>query len=223
MASLALDLFTANTRYYLATLAPKDWFDADQRRVIYEWFSRHDQVLGYTEQEGRKHLHVLFSSKQKKTGNVTRAIENVFSHNDIPMTKGVTIDVKFSSHPIGYLHYLTDEIKGGTQVMLKGWRMTWIQQQCRDNLKSMPKKLLSKDVYVMNNVQGPDLILKYAEAHHMLCNDKASFIRTVSRMSADKYRFHNCKKKDLYCDVLALCGNQRAVSSLWDMELLMLD
>lgn len=223
MAAANLDLFLANTKYYMATLAPKDWFTTEERTPIYAWFSTHDQVLGYTEEENRKHLHVLFSSKQKKTGNVTRSLERMFETNQIEFTKGVTINVKSSSHPIGYFHYLTDEIKQGTRVMIKGWQLTWIQEQCRANLKSMPRKLLSKDVYTVNNKEGPDLIVKYAKAHHMLCNCKQTFIRCVARMSTDKYRFHNVKMKWLYCDVLALCGNTRSVVSHWEAELFNLD
>jgi len=216
-------MFLKDHRFYMCTLSPAVWYDAPQREAIIEWFSRHDQVLGYQEQEGQTHWHVLFSSKQKKTGNVTRAIENLHTDLNIEWTKGVTINVKYSSVPLGHFHYLTDEIKGGKRVMLKGWRMSWIQEQCRANLKSKPRKLLRKDVYVVNNIEGPDLIVQYATKHHMPLVDKRTFVQVVVRMGRDKYRFHKTKKKDLFADTLSIMGHDRASVSLWENELMFVD
>lgn len=222
-AAVDLDLWFKDTRYYLATLSPKDWFDRDQLKPIFAWFSKHDQVYGVTEIASHKHLHVLFSSKQKKTGNVTRALNNLLDQNNIPNEKGVTVDVRYSSVPLGHLHYLTNEVKGGTQVMIKGWRLTWLQQQCRDNLKSMPKVLLKKGVYVVSNVEGPELIVKYAAMHNRCVNDKASIIRCIASMCVDKYRFHNTKIEWLCADTMALCGNMRGITSLLEGKLQFID
>ncbi len=219
MAAPKMDFIAKDACHYLVTLAPKDWFTQEQYAPIKLWFSKHDQVLGYEETEGKRHLHVLLSSTQKKTGNVTRALENLFTTHDIPWAKNVTIDVRRSVEPIGHFHYLTNESKGGTQVMIKGWTLTWIQQQCRDNLKKLPRKLLRKDVYVVNNIDGPKLIIDYADCHAMPLTDKFSFIEVVRRMAGDKYRFHTCKKKDLFVDVLAVCGETRYARSLWENEL----
>jgi len=214
-----LDLISKDHSYYMATLAPKIWFTKEERAPLYKWFSRHDQVLGYTEVASRKHLHVLFSSDVKKTGNVTRSLEQLFDKHKIEFEKGITINVKKASHPLGYFHYLTSDVKGGTRVLLKGWRQTWIQEQCRNNLKQIPRKLLKKDVYVVNNVEGPDLITLFAERHHMPLVDKRTFIAVVVEMECNKYRFHSCKKKDLLTNTLALHGHIRCSVSLWESEL----
>ncbi len=219
MAAPKLDYIAKGSVHYFVTLAPKDWFTTEEYQPIKEWFSRHDQVLGYEEVASRRHLHVLVSSKQKKTGNVTRALENLFTSHDIPWEKGVTIDVRRSVEPIGHFHYLTNESKGGTRVMIKGWSMSWIQQQCRDNLKKLPRKLLRKDVYVCNNIDGPRLIIEYADRHNMPLVDKFSFIQVVVSMTGDKYRFHTCKKKDLFVDVLGVCGYGKYAKSMWEGEL----
>jgi len=213
-----LDLFVKGKTYYFLTISPKDWFTAPQRKVVYEWFSQFDQVLGYTEVANRKHLHVLFSSTIKKTFNVTRLITKLFTDHQIPFEPHVTIKLLRSSHPIGTLHYLTHPDKGGTRVLLKGWQMSWIQQTCRDNVKLIPKKLLQKDVRVLSNVDGPALIIKYAETHHMPLTCKRSFIEVVTRMSGDKYRFHATKKKDLLADTLAECGHDRCARLVWESE-----
>ncbi len=215
-----LDLFVKGVTYYFATLAPKDWFSEPHRELIFTWFSKHDQVLGYTEVASRKHLHVLFSSPIKKTFNVTRQLTKLFETNNIPHTEHVTINVRKSNIPIGYFHYLTSDLKdsNGKQCMIKGWKLTWIQKQCRDNLKLVPKKLLSKDTRVVNNVDGPSLIRRYAEMHHMPLRDKRTFIEVVVRMGGDKYRFHTCKKKDLLADTLAECGHDRCSRLVWESE-----
>ncbi len=215
-----LDLLVKDQRYYMATLAPGPvWFDSEQRKIIAEWFSRHNQVLGVTEVEAHKHYHVMFCSTVRKTGNVTRALENLFTKNSIPWTKGVTINVKYCSVPIGTFYYLTDPQKKGIVVFVKGWRMSWIQEICRKNLKSMPKKLLTKDMRVVNDVEGPDLIIKFANRHHMPLVDKTTFIQVVARMIGDKYVFHKCKMKHLISSTLAINGHMRCVVSWLENEL----
>jgi len=224
MAAVNLDLFCTGKHYYLVTLAPGPvWFTEEEFDKIIIFCKRETQVLAYTEVASHKHLHVLLSSSMKKTFNVTRSFTNFFTKEKIPFVDKVTIDVRHSTVPIGYFWYLTDEIKNGTQVAIKGWRMTWIQDTCRANLKVKPRKMLNKDTRVVNNVDGPALISQYAELHHMMLIDKVTFVRVVARMMKDKYLFHNVKPKCLFATVLAIEGHPKAAISFWENELFAID
>lgn len=209
--------------YYMVTLAPKVWYTADERKVIYEYFSQYDQVLGVTEIAAKKHLHVLHSSTVKKTGNVTRGLERLLTRNNIEWVKGVTIDVRHSVVPHGHVHYLIQEIKNGTRILTKGWQECWIQQILKEKLKSIPRKLLRKEVYVMNNIDGPDMVVKFADAYGMPLFDKRTVIACMGAMAKDKYRFHACKLRFILTDVLAMGGNDAGFISMLEMEFQMID
>ncbi len=219
-----MDFFSKDKQHYMATLNPGPiWFTPEEYIYIRQWFAKHDQLVGYEEVASHRHLHVLFSSDTKKTGNVTRALETVFSNAGIPFTKGVTIVVVNSKFPVGHFHYLTHPSKRGTRVMLKGWTMTWIQEECRKGVKFIPRKVLRGDCYVVNNIEGPALIIKFAEVNGFALLDKVTFIDCVTTMQKENYKFHASKEEYLYTDVMALLGHMRAAQSLWESKLNFVD
>ncbi len=214
-----LDMIVKGKKHYFVTLAPKIWFNQTEYVGIKHWFAQWSQVLGYEEVGSKKHLHVLFSSKTEKTGNITRSLERMFTSCGIPFEKGVTIDVKHAVEPIGIFHYITHPDKHGVRVFLKGWSMSWIQDQCRSHIKLIPKKLLRKDTYQINNIDGPRLVIEFADRHNLPVADLFSFKQVLTEMMIQSYQFHGCKLKFLYAQVQALAGNRAAVVSFFDGEL----
>jgi len=219
-----LDLLSKQHTYYHCIINPGDsWFDEAELQHILDWYKTHVQALVTTEHASFQHLHALIASKTAKTGNVTRSLEQLFKRHSIPFEKGVTIKVRKSTVPIGHFHYLMDPAKKGKVLVTHGWRLTWIQDQCRQNPGKKPRKLLEDGTRVVHNREGPRLIADYAEAHNLHLTCKTDFIGVVTDMESKGFQFHKCKKKDLLTNTLAMQGHTACTRSLWEMELMMID
>ncbi len=211
---------------YFATLTQTDGFsDADCVKVADWCRNKSEECLLVKEDHmsGKKHLHFLATLTCKQTVQVTRMLKRLYATNGWPCSAGVSIVVKKATDKIGLFHYLTKDLNGSPPLLIIKWRMTWIQEQCKANLKKVPLKMLSKDGYIVGMKTASELICQYATRTGMPLSGKPSYIQVVMAMQAESYKFHNCKHKQLYCQVMSVCGNHNAMRSFLEGELSFLE
>ncbi len=212
---------------YSITLTSANGFCEEAVRTFREWFrSRCDKCLLVRERHasGAIHLHAGATLQDKQTAQVTRKLRTVYNHLNIDIVPGVSIMVKRTSDQIGWFHYLTKDLQQNDHaVLVKGWKMTWIQEQCLANLKKIPYKMLAGDDYSMRMDTATGLVLEYSKRKGLPISGKASFTDCLCHMSADGYQFHRLKLKFLYGHVLSRLGYSSAMRSLIENEIMFLD
>lgn len=211
---------------YFYTLTTNRDFLPAEILAIAAWFRKTCEsglVVEERGANGKLHLHATTTQKQKTAGEISRRIQKLYEHLDIPWTKGVSVHVKRTTDQIGMFYYLTKDLHGKVPVMLFGWTMTWITQQCRDNVKKIPHKMIKGDDYILNMVIAPNLMIEYAKRSAIPLNGKEGFKEVVARMMAEGYQFQNIKFKLLYCEIMARCDDTRAIRSFLDNELQFLE
>ncbi len=210
---------------YSITLTCLDGFTADQLVGFKDWFKHNSsQCLLVSERHasGALHLHAGATMQDKQTGQVTRKLGTLYNRLKIELEPNVSIKVKRTTDQIGWFHYLTKDLQCDP-LLLTGWKMTWIQEQCLANLKKMPFKMLAGDDYAMRMDTSIGLILAYSKRKQLPISGKASFTDCLCHMSADGYQFHRLKLKFTYAHVMSRLGYSSAVRSLLENELMFLD
>lgn len=210
---------------YAITLTRAGAFDQQQNSVIRTWFKQNtDSCLLVVEQHasGGLHYHAATSQKQKTTNEVTRLLDRFYEAQGWQSVRGVSIKVRRMSDRIGWFHYLCKDLKG-SPLLVQGWKMTWIQQECKDNLKKVPRKILCKDSYLVTQSVGSGLVIQYAKRTGNPLTGKESFAFVCSTMMSEGYQFHQVRWKHLYCHVMALCGDLRPAHSFIIGELIFID
>lgn len=212
---------------YSYTLTTNRDFTSQEIVSLAQWFAKTcDSCLLVEERggSGQLHLHAGTQQKQKTTGEVTRRLTKVYADLQIPFTKGVSIKVRKTTDQIGWFHYLTKDMQPDqVPVLIFGWQMTWIQQQCKDNLKKIPHKMVRGDDYVLNMVVAPNLMIAYAKRVGLPIHGKECFKQIVCQMAEEGYQMHNLKFRILYAQILARSGDYRPLKSLLDSELQFLE
>lgn len=211
---------------YCITISPRTTMDQSDRRKLCTWHSRFESVLLVAEDrpsDGVEHYHSLIASPVKSAQAITRQLITLYKSNQWEFVKGVTIRVKTCVDRIGWFHYLTKDLGGNAPLGIKGWKMTWIKEQCLNNLKKMPHKMLARGQYMVNPKVGTRLVIEYAKARAIPLSGKEGFKQVLCAMAADGYQFEGAKLKFLYAQVMAMTGDSRAFASLIDNELHFLD
>ena len=208
---------------YAITLGTSRDFLAEEIVSIAQHFARNCDACLLVEERGasgKLHLHASTKQKQKTANLVTLALTRLYEKLKIPCQKGVAIKVKKTTDEIGWFHYLTKDMEDGQQpVLIFGWEMTWIQDQCRDNLKKIPHKMMKGNDYTLNMAIATNVVLQYAKRTGIPLSGKDGFKTCICRMAEEGYLFHSVKFKVLYAQVLARTGDTRPMQSLLDLEL----
>ncbi len=208
----------SNLSYFCLTLTSPDDFTALQEEAITDWHRRLSEFCLLVREyhgDGRKHYHSLVAIKTPKdAGGVTRRLETLWKKLSLRWTKGISVHVKKMTHMTGQFHYLLKEQKGRQPLLLTGWKFTWIKQQCIDNIKMIPRKMLLGETRMVQKMESVELVLKYAAASSIEIRSKDSFVDVIYAMKAGGFQFDNCKMMTLYGNVMARCGNVSQAKSV---------
>ncbi len=208
---------------YCITLTCKDGFTDEQEKIIVEWHVRNSEkclLVDELHESGEKHYHSLIHCKAPKSaGNVTNKLKNLYS----TMNKDIThnsIRVKRQTDFVGWLHYLSKDIPADKKPLLTmGWGWSWIKQQCKDNVRKIPIKILLKDKYTVKQSAAVATVAAWAQAAGYPLVDKQCFMTCIVDMQSEGYQFHSVKFKWLYAESMAMNGNKDAALSLLENEL----
>ncbi len=153
------------------------------------------------------HYHSVGTWPTKHGGNVSKLAERLYNKHGLPWTKHAVKVIKVK-HLVGMFHYLLKAKGDEPPLMLMGWQMSWIKQQCVDNVKSTPYKMLLKDKMCLTAKSATPFVLKYAEAKNLPLSCKQTFADVISEMMCDGYQFEAVRLKWLFTQVMALSGHQ---------------
>ena len=208
---------------YSITVTSSDGLQPDHLVRFRTWFAQTtDSCLVVTERHasGKLHLHAGTRQRQKTPNEITRMLVRICESLNILVVKGITIKVKRTTNLIGWFHYLTKDLGDADPLLVQGWQLTWIQQQCRENMKKMPHKMIKGDDFTMNMVTAPNLVIQYAKRHGLAPPDtKDSFATVICLMAKDGYQIHSLKLRILYCEIAARFDSMAPLRSLIEHEL----
>lgn len=211
-----------NQYQYFITLNIRDGFTTEEIARVKAWHQHHtEECVLVTElcDSGKVHLHSVITCSQKQTVQVTRKIKTLFDSLNLDWTPFVTCKVKRVTQLTGLFHYLLKDLGDKPPILLKGWTRSWIDQQCKDNLKKIPRKMLLKNEYHVTVKTGVPLMLEFAKRTAMPLVDKHSFIEVAMAMQVEGFCFDNVKPKWLFGQVMIRCGVPRYQRSVWENEL----
>jgi len=207
------------TSYTFTATTSSPGFDDAQIQEICDWARRaSDSCMIVEETTTHRHLHGVFRVSQKSTTQVTRKFKTLYAKMELQWVAGVSVKVKKTTELIGWFHYMLKD-QTGPPLVLTGWQMSWIQEQCLAAVKKIPRKILEKDQVVLSTRTAVPLIIAFASANVMPLCDKHSFIEVVLAMESDKYNFQNLKKKAVFCETMSRMGQLQFSRSMWEQEL----
>lgn len=207
------ELFTAAGHYaFTLTISPTEDFTKQQLKHLVVWHQRFPQAIIVAEDRpnsGVEHYHTMFTGSVKLANSHTKSLERLFTKENIPWSKGVTIKIKSPPEPLGWFSYMMKEVtEGKPLILLKGWKRTWIDEVVKSRVKKTPHNVLTKDVYIVSPKLATKVIIKYASANNMTLDTKEGFCRCVARMMKDSYQFDNMRVKWTYAQVSAQVGRE---------------
>ncbi len=185
-------------------------FDDSEVAAIRDWCKNNsDACMLVEEVAATRHLHAAFRCTQKTTVQVSRKLSRLYDSLNILWVPKVSCKVRKMTELIGWFHYLKKDLGDAAPLLLTGWKMTWITEQCAANVKKIPRKMLLKHDYQVTSRNGTALVIEYAAANNYPLCDKYSFADVIAQMTADSYTFESVKIKWLFCQVMARCGHTR--------------
>lgn len=208
------------------TVSPRHDLTEPQEKALVE-FHRQEGDFAFLVSELRpgdnvKHYHSVFQSRTTNAATTRKKIERRLVAADLEIEVKVTVKVKTCSDLIGWFHYLTKDTDY-VRLLIKGWQMTWIKEQCLANVRKIPHSVLLKSKHHITSKGATARILAYAKAKDWPITGKESFKQIVCQMASEGYEFQNIKVKWCFAQCLAMSGNHKAMCSLIDMELQFLD
>ncbi len=207
----------SHTSFTFTATTTSPGFNDEQVLAICEWAkSRSDSCCVVEETSTHRHLHGVFRVKQKQTGQVTRMFATLYKKMDLPWVPTVSVKVKKTTELIGWFHYI---LKQNKPLVLTGWKMTWITEQCQANVKLIPRRILRKGRPMLQPDTVVATILAFMDAHNMPIMDKSSFIAVVTTMQKDQYNFMKVRKPLVYEAVMAELGILDVAAAAWENEL----
>lgn len=219
-----MDPASNGTYQYFITLTSAIGFNGPQEDQVVQWHRRNcDKVFLARElhDSGAAHYHsVVCVSAPRQASKVTEKLVRLYAEMGIDWVKGISVKVKTVSDFVGCLHYVRKDLGDDLPILLLGWRLSWIKQQCIAGVKHIPFKMLRKDVYMIQESTAVAVVIRYASASGHPLTGKDSFMTVVCAMSAEGYRFVKIKKLDLFADVLASVGDLSHVRNLWSDTLM---
>lgn len=212
--------------YMCATISPKDDFTPSQETALKEWHG-HQGPFAFLVSEPRPgdgiiHYHSVFQSLAKTTSKTREKLERLLKNIHVPYERMITVKVKKCTDLIGWFHYLTKDATS-KRLYIKGWEMSWIKQQCLDNVKKIPFKVLLKGKRFVTKKGATALIIAYSAAKAYPITGKHSFMQVVCMMAQEGYEFQSVNMRYCFSQALAVNGNTRAMMSLLESELQFLE
>ncbi len=208
--------------FYKITLTASGGLSKDNLEEIKTYFTPNPHVyltVEYGESGSNCHVEGIVEYASDKTSNVTRRIKTLYSKMEIDVVFN-TIKVCRATHLVGALIYASKELeKQGELLLLQGWTQSWIDQQVKENVKSIPYKMLKKQGTRVTQNAGGALMYEYAIANNMVVTSRQDYIEVVKLMGCEGYLFGSTRHKGIFQDVCALFGDGSAASAVADAEL----
>lgn len=206
--------------YFITFTSPNGFSEAQEDQIVQFHKRKCENCLLVTERhaDGRKHYHSsILVMKPKTTNGMTRQVANLYKAMEIEVVGRVTFQVKKVSDQVGSFWYLLKEQEDDQlPLLLMGWKMEWIKEQCKSNIKKIPRRMLMKDRVVLNSSNSIPYCLRFAEAAGMGITGKESFKNLVKLMVKDSYSFDNVKIPWLYSQLMCIAGDDRALDTHLD-------
>ncbi len=197
--------------YYKITLTASGGLGDTQIGAFRKYFEpcKHAYLVNeFGESKMNSHLEGIVEFDTEKTSNVTDRIKLVYKKLEIEVIPKVTFRVKRVSHLIGALIYVSKELReSGKVVLLKGWESSWIDQQIKDNVKSIPYKMLIKKGTRVSQNTGGAIVYEWCIAHNMQVTNKEELFKVVKLMGDEGFLFGSIRPLGIYQDVCALFGD----------------
>jgi len=137
----------------------------------------------------------------------------------IPVVPRVSINVKRAKVLDGALQYVMKDLDGKPPVLIRGWDMKTLEDQMLANLKKMPRCMIQKNDYYINQRVATSLIIEFAKriATPIMC--KMSFRQVCVAMMKEGYQFDALKLAPIYVQILARSGQTQAAEDWIDSQL----
>lgn len=199
------------TFFVTFTTAGSDWPAGWEKALADLHVRKCDLVLLVTEggdgEIEHLHYHSVGTWNTRSASNVLKTMERFYLKHGLPWTKR-SVHVEKTSHLVGMFHYLLkSKSKGKPPLLLMGWKMSWIKQQCLENVKSTPNKIVLKDKMCLSAKTATPFVIRYAEAKAMPLSCKLTFADVIAEMMKDGYQFEAVRLKWLFTQVMALSGH----------------
>ncbi len=211
---------------YTITLTARDGLKPDQIGVLKEYLDRRCESAYVVNEFGssglNSHLQGVCDFKDKKTSNITGGFKTVYRKNKWEVVNNITIRIKKVSELGGAFSYASKELKDknpAKEILVKGWRKTWITTQIHDYQKRTPVIQYKHDGIRLTNATGPSAMYQWCMAHDMQITNKAEFIQVGKLMTCDDFQFGGCRTKGLFMDVCGKFKNGDALEKIWENDL----
>lgn len=209
--------------YYLVTLTRTGGFIVATCVKFEDWFKLSFQYCVVTRElhkSGHLHLHAVVQSKVKQASTLTARIERLYELWDIPLVKRVSINCKTAVVLEGAVQYvLKDVVPGDAPSVLCGWDMKTLEDQMLSALKKMPRSMVQRDDYYLNQRVATSLLIEYGKRIGVAILDKISFKQVVVSMMKEGYQFDAVKLAPVYVQILARSGYVQAANQWIDDQL----
>ncbi len=212
--------------FFKVTLTTSGGFSIPQLEVIKEYFVNtcsHVYIsVEYGQSGSHCHLEGVVEFDTEKTSNITVRIKSLYKRLTLEWTPH-SVKVKKVTHLIGAIIYASKELKDkGELLSIKGWKQSWIDLQIKENIKSIPFKVLKSKNPHLTQSTGGRLMYEYATAHNMRVFSKEDYFEVSKKMAADGYLFGSIRHKGIYQDVCSCFGDGSAVEAVARSELMFL-
>lgn len=197
--------------YCITLTCTGDFTDAQEDEIV-QWHRRKTVnclLVREYHKDGTRHYHSTVRMMSPKTaGGVTRQLKTLYASMGIEFGFK-SAAVKKTTDEIGFFHYCLKDVTD-KPLLVTGWLLSWIKEQCKANVMKMPHKEVMKGKRQLNNSNAVDLCLEYALAigHKVTCLD--SFIDLTDLMLDDGYRFTGIRMGQVYAQVKGVHGNKDA-------------
>lgn len=217
---MALDLHDtdARTPFMITFTTSMGDFPSDFELALAHWHKKKCESCllireGGPGEDEHLHYHSVGTWKTKHAGNVTRGCATFYSKFNLAFTDRSVV-VKKVTDLIGSWHYLRKSLDGRVPLLVMGWSMSWIKEQCVANVHKIPNKVLMKDKHCLSTRTATARCMEYAKAQGMVLSGKDSFATLICEMAAEGYQFEAVKLKWLYCQCMSLTGDTRPMRSM---------
>lgn len=208
--------------FYKITLTTSCGLGMGQIAQIKAYFEqcRHVFLVNeFGESRQNSHCEGLVEFDTEHTGNVTNRCQHLYRLMDLEVSPH-SIRVKKITHLIGAIIYTNKELEGiGELILLKGWTQTWIDKTVKENVKSIPYKILTKKGTRLTQNTGGALIHEWCLANNCRIHSKLDLVEVVRKMGDEGYLFGSLRPKGILADVCALFGDGRAAAEFFENEL----
>ncbi len=206
------------------TLTSPSGFTSVQETLIARWHVSHSEscyLVSELHASGLKHYHsVIACVSPAAAGKVSVNLGRLYASMDLDHKAGLTTKVNKIRDLIGWFAYMRKDQKEKAPILLMGWKMSWIKQQCIDNVKKMKNTHFQKGKFIISKVTACDVIFEYAKAAAIPLTNKEAYFRLIPEMIRQGYRFIGLRHANIYGHIAALLGDDRPMISVLEYECL---